>query len=111
MIRMVAQHVGMGVARRTAEHERRRAEREADEAEIDLPDEDERVAVPAHEVLATIALDSPHYAPKPHAARGQAQAACGGARAEERRTRGAGWGARDGGADGGAGRCAGHVRT
>ena len=58
------QHVGMGVARRAAEHERRRAEREADEAEIDLPDEDERVAVPAHEVLATIALDSPHYAPK-----------------------------------------------
>ena len=65
MIRMVAQHVGMGVARRAAEHERRRAEREADEAEIDLPDEDERVAVAAREVLATIALDSPHYAPKP----------------------------------------------
>ena len=62
---MVVQHGGMGVARRAAEHERRRAEREADEAEIDLPDEDERVAVPAHEVLATIALDSPHYAPKP----------------------------------------------
>ena len=41
----MVQHVGMGVARRTAEHERRRAEREADEAEIDLPDEDERVAV------------------------------------------------------------------
>ena len=42
---MMVQHVGMGVARRAAEHERRRAEREADEAEIDLPDEDERVAV------------------------------------------------------------------
>ena len=53
------------MARRAAEHERRRAEREADEAEIDLPDEDERVAVAAREVLATIALDSPHYAPKP----------------------------------------------
>ena len=62
---MMVQHVGMGVARRAAEHERRRAEREADEAEIDLPDEDERVAVAAHDVLATIALDSPHYAPKP----------------------------------------------
>ena len=37
-IRMVVQHVGMGVARRAAEHERRRAEREADDAEIDLPD-------------------------------------------------------------------------
>ena len=59
------QHVGMGVARRAAEHERRRAEREADDAEIDLPDEDERVLVAAHDVLATIALDSPHYAPKP----------------------------------------------
>ena len=38
---MVVQHVGMGVARRAAEHERRRAEREADDAEIDVPDEDE----------------------------------------------------------------------
>ena len=55
---MVVQHVGMGVARRAAEHERRRAEREADDAEIDVPDEDERVAVAAHQVLATIALDS-----------------------------------------------------
>ena len=45
LIRM-AQHVGIGVARRAAEHERRRAEREADDAEIDVPDEDERVAVP-----------------------------------------------------------------
>ena len=58
-------HIGMGVARRAAEHERRRTEREADEAEIDLPDEEERVEVVAQQVLATIALDAPQYAPKP----------------------------------------------
>ena len=108
---MVVQHVGMGVARRAAEHERRRAEREADEAEIDLPDEDERVAVAAHEVLATIALDSPHYAPKPQREDKRKRRAAVRGKKSERRFRGAGWGARDGGPDGGAGRCAGHGRA
>ena len=59
------QHEGMGVARRAAEHVRLRTEREAQEAEIQQPDEAERVAVAAEQVLATIALDAPHYAPKP----------------------------------------------
>ena len=62
---MMLQHTGMGVARRAAEHARRSTEGEADEAAFDVPDEAERVEVAAEEMLATIALDAPHYAPKP----------------------------------------------
>ena len=59
------QHTGMGVARRAAEHVRQRTEREAEEAASDEPDDAERVPVAAEEVLANIALDAAHYAPKP----------------------------------------------
>ena len=59
------QHTGMGVARRAAEHVRQRAEREAEEAASDEPNDDERVPVAAEEVLESIALDAAHYAPKP----------------------------------------------
>ena len=59
------QHTGMGLARRAAEHVRHRTEREVEEAAIDEPDDAERVSVAAQEVLAGIALDASHYAPKP----------------------------------------------
>ena len=59
------QHTGMGVARRAAEHVRQRAEREAEEAASDEPDDNERVPVAAEEGLESIALDAAHYAPKP----------------------------------------------
>ena len=52
----MVQHVGMGVARRAAEHLRQHTEREAEEAASDEPDDAERVPVAAEEVLAGIAL-------------------------------------------------------
>ena len=59
----MVQHVGMGVARRAAEHERRRAEREADDAEIDVPDEDERVAVAGQHGERRVAPAAPPRGP------------------------------------------------
>ena len=50
------QHEGMGVARRAAEHVRLRTEREAQEAQIEQPDEAERVEVAAEQVQHDLPL-------------------------------------------------------
>ena len=58
------EHTGVGVARRAAENERRREQRDADDVAAEQPDTVLRVCVPAHEVAAGISLDAAHYALK-----------------------------------------------
>ena len=58
------EHTGVGVARRAAENERRREQRDADDVAAEQPDIVPRVCVPAHEVAAGISLDAAHYALK-----------------------------------------------